>query len=372
MRLGITLIVCLLLLGSCREAYQPPVVLAQSNLLVVDGFLDGSDGSCTVVLSRSQDVSDSKGPTMEKKAIVQLENSEGNVYTLKEISDGNYSVSNVTTNAQIKYRLSIKTETGKSYQSDYVEIKNTPPIHNVTWKATDQGIQFYVSTHDAEKKSIYYQYRFVETWEYVAAYPSSYEFQGGVPVPRFHDIYRCYATALSSKISIATSAKLSEDVISNFPFYLLSRPSEKYLIRYSILVKQNVLTSEAYNYWQQLQKNTEKIGTLFDPQPSQVLSNIQNVDNKDEPVLGYFNAGITTEKRIFLSLSELPPGWYFRDTPCRADTVLNADLGHHLTDILISGLYKGNDLNPFGYLYTSATCGDCRAAGGTLTKPDFW
>ena len=372
MRQGIALLFFLLLLSGCREAYQPPVVLAQSNLLVVDGFLDGTDGSCTVVLSRSQNVSDSKSSPIEKKATVHLEDSEGKVYTLKEANNGNYSVSNVTIDTHIKYRLNIKTEAGKSYQSDYVEIKSTPPIDNVTWKATDQGIQFYVSTHDDEKKSIYYQYRFVETWAYVAPFPSNYEFQNGVPVPRFNDIYHCWATGPSSKISIATSVKLSDDVISNFPFYIIPKPSEKYLIRYSILVKQNVLTSEAYNYWQQLQKNTEKIGTLFDPQPSQIVSNVQNVDDVNEPVLGYFNAGLTTEKRIFISLSELPQGWFFRDTQCRADTVLNADLGRHLGDILIGGLYRGSDLNPYGYLYTSATCGDCRASGGTLTKPDFW
>jgi len=372
MKPGIILIFYLLLSGSCREPYQPPAVLAQSNLLVVDAFLDGGDGSCTVVLSRSQDVSDTKTPLMEKKANVQLEDSGGSVYTLTEMSDGHYAVSNITINTQMRYRLNIKTEAGKNYQSDYVEIKNTPPIDDVTWKATDQGIQFYVSTHDDKKQSIYYQYRFIETWEYVAAFPSNYEFKNGVPVPRFTDIYRCWSTAPSSNISIATSAKLSEDLISNFPFYLLARPSQKYLIRYSVLVKQNVLTVEAYYYWQQLQKNTEKIGTLFDPQPSQVLSNIQNLNDTNEPVLGYFNAGITTEKRIFVSFSELPRGWYFSDTQCRTDTALNAELASHLTDILIGGLYKGSDLNPYGYLYTSTTCGDCRSAGGTTTKPDFW
>jgi hypothetical protein len=371
MRPRITLLFCLLL-SSCREPYQPVTILAQSNLLVVDAFLNATDGSCNVALSRSQNVSDTKTPPKEKKATIQLEDSRGNVYTLKETSEGNYGVSNINIDTQLKYQLRIKTESGKSYQSDYVEIKSTPPIDDVTWKATDQGIQFYVSTHDDEKKSIYYQYRVVETWEYVAAFPSNYEFQNGVPVPRSNNIYRCWATAPSSAISIATSVKLNEDVISNFPFYLLARPSEKYLIRYSILVKQNVLTVEAYNYWQQLQKNTEKIGTLFDPQPSQVLSNVQNVSNPEEPVLGYFNTGITTEKRIFVNFSELPRDWYFRDTPCRADTVLNADLGRHLSDILIGGLYKGSDLNPYGYSYTSFTCGDCRAAGGTTTKPDFW
>jgi len=370
MKLGITLPFCFLL-GSCREAYQPPVILAQSNLLVIDAFLDGSDESCTVVLSRSQDVSDSNTPPKEKGANVQLIDSQGTAYTLKEISDGNYNVSNITIDTQLKYQLTIQTEAGKSYQSDYVEIKNTPPIDSVTWQATGRGIQFYVNTHDDEKKSIYYQYRFVETWAYTSAYPSNFEVIDGVAVVRTDDIYHCWSTAPSTAISIATSAKLSNDVISNFPFYLIPKPSKKYLIRYSILVKQNVLTSEAYRYWQQLQKNTEKIGTLFDPQPSQTKSNIQNVDNKDEPVLGYFNAGITTEQRIFISFSELPPGWFFTDMECPLDTVLNASLGHTAGDILVYALY-GNGTRPFGYLYTTAACGDCRLAGGTTTKPDFW
>jgi hypothetical protein len=243
MRPGIIIIFCLVLLGSCREPYQPPVILAQSDLLVVDGFLDGSDKSCSVILSRSQNVSDSNGPTMEKNATVQLEDSEGTLYPLMEVSPGNYSVSNVTIDSQLKYRLDIKTEAGKSYVSDFVEIKNTPPIDTVTWKALEPGLQFYVSTHDDSKKSIYYQYRFVETWEYVAPYPSNYEVINGVAVPRIDEIYRCWSTSNSSQISITTSAKLSEDVISNFPFYMISRPSQKYLIRYSILVKQNVLTA---------------------------------------------------------------------------------------------------------------------------------
>src|SRR5438045_1809987 len=143
-----------LLFSSCRDPYQPPVVSAQSKLLVVDGFLDGADSVCTVVLSRSQDVSDSKEPPMEKNANLKLEDSDGKVYILKEIGDGNYSVSKVNIDTQLKFRLNIKTAAGKSYLSDYVEIKKTPPIDSVTWKATDQGIQFYVSTHDEVKKSI--------------------------------------------------------------------------------------------------------------------------------------------------------------------------------------------------------------------------
>jgi len=362
----------LTLLISCREPYQPPTISAQSNLLVVDAFLDGTERTCTVVLSRSQDVSDTKAKRMEKNANVQLVDSEGTGYDLKETSDGKYSVSNVTIDTRIKYQLRLKTEGGKSYQSDFVEIKYTPPIDNVTWEANDRGLQFYVSTHDDEKKSIYYQYRFVETWAYVAPLLSSYEVKNEIAVPRVSDIYHCWSTAASSNISIATSVKLSEDIISNFPFYLLARPSEKYLIRYSILVKQNTLTVEAYNYWQQLQRNTEKLGTLFDPQPSQIQSNVQNIDNEDEPVLGYFNAGITTEKRIFVDFSELPKDWYFSKTQCHLDTVRNEALGG-FQGFLIYPLYKGNSTSPYGYLYTNSICADCRASGGgTTATPDFW
>jgi hypothetical protein len=377
MRPGVILIFFLILLAGCREPYQPPTILAQSNLMVVDAFLDGTNATCTVVLSRSQNVSDSETKPMEKKATVQLEDSDGNVYVFKETSDGNYNVSGITIDTQMKYKLKIKTEAGKSYASDLVEIKNTPPIDSVTWKATEPGLQFYISTHDDEKKSIYYQYRFVETWEYVAPLYSAWEIVNGVAVPRSNDIYHCWSTAPSTEISIATSVKLSEDVISNFPFYLIAKPSEKYLIRYSILVKQNVLTVEAYNYWQQLRKDTEKIGTLFDPQPSQILSNVQNVDNADEPVLGYFNAGMTTEKRIFVSGYDMPRGWFFSPDggKCQADSqgdTIKVGALRGFSGLLINGLYDGGT-SPYAFIFTpTLSCADCRTAGGTTTKPDFW
>src|SRR5258708_3034890 len=104
MRAGIVSIFFLLLLiSSCRDPYQPPVIAGQSNLLVVDGFLDGGDSSCMVVLSRSQNLSDSEEPLMEKNANVQLEDDAGNRYSLLEISGGNYSLSNLNLDLQKKY-----------------------------------------------------------------------------------------------------------------------------------------------------------------------------------------------------------------------------------------------------------------------------
>jgi len=377
MILRLALLFFLTVLISCREPYQPPASDDQSNLLVVDAFLDGTKNSCTVVLSRSQSVLAKETKPMEKAANVQLEDSKGRIYTLNEIRDGIYNVSNVIIDTQMKYQLRLKTQGGKSYQSDFVEIKYTPPIDNVTWEANDHGLQFYVSTHDDDKKSLYYQYRFVETWEYVAPLYSAFEIKNGIAVPRKDNIYRCWATDSSTSISVATSVKLNADIISNFPFYLIVKPSQKYLIRYSILVKQNVLTVEAYNYWKQLQKNTEKLGTLFDPQPSQILGNVRNVDNADEPVLGYFNAGITTEKRIFVNSTELPSDFFFSgDDKCQAnsdrDTIKASDL-NGFSGFLIRGIY-GSSPTPDKFIYSpTITCVDCRQSGsGTNKMPEFW
>src|SRR5258708_4020643 len=374
MRGGIVSIFFLLLLiSSCRDPYQPPVIAGQSNLLVVDGFLDGGDSSCMVVLSRSQNLSDSEEPLMEKNANVQLEDDAGNRYSLLEISGGNYSLSNLNVDLQKRYRLSIKTESGNSYLSDYVEIKRTPPIDSVTWKATNQGIQFYVSTHDDEKKSIYYQFRYVETWEHTSAFQSVFKYQSGAAVLRTEDIYHCWTTMPSTKISIATSAKLNDDIISQYPLTLIPKYSEKYLIRYSILVKQNVLTNEAYNYWQQLQKNTEKLGTLFDPQPSQIVSNIQNVNNSAEPVLGYFSAGMSTEKRIFVEFRELPDGFGFLDDHgCKLDTILLADLSTHGGFGELACTVTLGRIILIVYSPSTSECVDCRDSGGLNMKPGFW
>src|SRR6478609_7874129 len=125
MRTPLILIFFLIILGNCREPYQPPVAKAQSNLLVVDAFLDGTEKSCTVVLSRSQDISDTDTVTMERNAKIQLADSKGDIYVLTEMKDGNYSVSNVTIDTQMKYQLRIQTKE-KKYQSNFVDIKKKP------------------------------------------------------------------------------------------------------------------------------------------------------------------------------------------------------------------------------------------------------
>ena len=53
-----------------------------------------------------------------------------------------------------------------------------------------------------------------------------------------------------------------------------------------MLVNQYALTREAHEYWTLKKNNSESLGGLFDPLPSQAASNFRCVSHPDEPVFG--------------------------------------------------------------------------------------
>src|SRR5262249_19773162 len=67
----------------------------------------------------------------------------------------------------------------------------------------------------------------------------------------------------------------------------IAHGSDRLRVRYSINVRQHVLTEDHYNYLALMEKNTRQNGTFFDPMPAQLRSNIHNVTNTDEIVVGY-------------------------------------------------------------------------------------
>ena len=121
------------------------------------------------------------------------------------------------------------------------------------------------------------------------------------------------------------SEKLENDVIYLNPIAFIPGDSEKLMTKYSVMVKQYALTKEAFDFWQTLKKNTESLGSIFDAQPSQLTGNIKNVNNPEEPVLGYISAGTVQQKRIFIAKAELPNWKTKYPYSCTADTVRNDD-----------------------------------------------
>jgi len=362
----------------CIESYPPPIINDEVNFLVIDGSVNTEDGSALVKLSHAIPLSSNEPFPPELNATVRLEDNDGNMYSLIETFGGNYEQSNLTLNDSKEYRLYVRTSNNTEYLSDFITIKQTPPIDSVNWapSRTLEGIDIFVNTHDDSKNTRYYQWTFEETFQYEAPYYTFLKHQNGdiIPIPNAEQTFTCWRTLPSQKILIGSSEKLSQDIIYNFPLTFIPKGSQKAIIKYSILVKQKALTREAYDYWLNLQKTTENLGGLFDPQPGQVTGNIHNITNPNAPALGYFDVGAAQETRFFVDANDLPEDLrtYKSLGFCIKDTVLVADLsGLTSTDIIVDALY-GNSTAPYGYTYSNSSCTDCRNQGGVSIKPSFW
>jgi len=363
----------------CVEPYFPPDTGENVSIVVVDGFINATEGSATVRLTRAVPLTAQDEYPAEKGADVTIRSENGDSYSLVEGDSGRYSVHGLTVDPSTRYQLSIRT--GKrEFISDYITVMQTPAIDSVTWRPEEDGVTFLVNTHDDTKSSHYYNWNYIETWEYNAPLPSYYtNVNGFVYVRKPQDmLYTCYSTVPSTKIVVGSTVRLSEDVVRDFPLTYIKSGSSRISIIYSILVRQRVIDQTEYEFLQDLQRVTESVGGLFDSQPYEILGNIHSTD-PSVPVLGFFSAGFVQEERVFLRRQDLPDHllkWPY--STCRQDTVcsiLRPDL-RCVIDLasLPDNSYLVADLNPNfpGYTVTSKACADCRVQGGVPTKPDFW
>ena len=193
------------------------------------------------------------------------------------------------------------------------------------------------------------------------------------------ELYNCWKTNPINNFYVATTEKLTQDVVYDFPLYQIPQASIKLLIGYSVLLKQYALTAEGYQYWSSIKLNSEELGGLFDPMPSQSISNFRCLSTPSKPVIGYFGATSLATKRIFFTRQEIkgpstlygPSGY----EDCSGFYIALEDMNStNLEGLLIyDAVY--NPLEPFelqGYGTSPKECLDCRFKGGVLKKPDYW
>ncbi|MDO3628378.1 DUF4249 domain-containing protein [Mucilaginibacter sp. BT774] len=385
---NILAITCLaLLIITCKKPFTPVLNQSDKRYLVIEGIISGND-STFIKLSRSKNIDTLRTIVAENNAQVTIENDAGGSFPLAEIRSGTYAVGPLNLDNSHKYRLRVKTSDAKEYLSDFVPLKNAPPIDSVGFNAKSSGVQIYVNAHDDANATRYYRWDFTETWQFHSEYPSGY-YSNGIDSIKARtvsqQVYNCFGSDSSTSVLIASTTKLNKDIVSEAPMTFISGSAEKVETKYSILVKQYALTSDAYEFWETLQKNTEKLGSIFDVLPSETQSNFHCVSNPGELVVGYLSAGNVSQKRIFITASQLPH--YTTDYPygCQLDTAwLNPPRsGSYLENILIpasspygivNALYL-QPANPFGlpsaYNFSTKLCVDCTLRG-KRTPPSYW
>jgi hypothetical protein len=155
-----------------------------------------------------------------------------------------------------------------------------------------------------------------------------------------------------------------------FSFVPNIQMEQKLLHKYSVLVRQYSIGETAFHYWNELKKTSQEQGWLFDRQPALLSSNISNVNDEEEIVLGFFSMSGVTERRGF---AEKPEGldlsmyeWYcFPVSKGPSGPVAQEDLPMYYARAWKNGEASFAEVNKH--------CVDCREyKNSTHVKPEYW
>lgn len=364
-----------LLLFGCKDPFVADVKLLTSNFLVVEGYINvGADAVTTIRVSRTVPINSTQEyAQVEEGAVIQIQDDHDEFYDLSEGEGGVYSSEPLSLPLDRQYRIRIETSDGKRFYSEYSTPIQSPAIDSVYWTRDAEGVTIKVDTHDPGQSTLFYQWNYEEDWETKSPYFSFYRFSNGDFFPREDDeitaMHLCWKRAKPLKLITQSVAGLSVETVSQ-TLTKIQAGSDRLSEKYSILVQQHALSLDHYNYFQVMNKNTNQVGTFYDPQPSQLLGNISR-ENSSEPVVGYIGAYTTSSERINIRKSDVSL-WGF-DLGCEQVAVLMSNPDSVAKYFVEQGLLPLTvDEDRINMFAANPVCGDCRARGGNNDKPDFW
>lgn len=363
--------------SGCKEPFQAEIN-EKIAAIAVDGSLIKGREKQTVVITRSSPLNDivySPITDCQVKVVDEYENE----FHFAEEADGEYNA--VIDDNQLvynrKYKLVFSTPDGNTYESDFEIIMETAPVDSIypaletLFNSSEQRdediVQFYLDLKAPETGARYYRWDLTETYEIHSYYYINYIFDGDtvIATPNIRDsVYYCWITSEINELYSSNTVNLVINEKKKIPLNNELAASRKFAVRYSLLTEQYALNEKAYDYWNQKKIEIQESGGLYTTQPGQSTSNIVNINNSDEKVLGYFWVSSLSVKRIFLKENY---GYRKPYGLCELDTFVIDTTYQGPFPVYITG-----DIS-LGPLFTAGPeCFDCTRVGGSLDKPEFW
>lgn len=376
----------IMLMSACVEEYYPGADDVYTGLLVINAQISNSPGKQTIQISRSDGL---LYPEFipESNCVVEVEDEMGAVLSFSEANPGYYQGEAPASFMRIgaSYMLRVLTSNGNVYVSDYSELKPPTGIDRVyyeqeSYSTSDpsvniEGIQFYIDFEIDSDSSEFMRWEMVETYEFhnpdYAGYIYGYD-RRLKPIPDSLSDRKCWITGNVNEIFTMDVANISGSEYTYMPLHFVSNETQRLSYGYSLLVRQHSIDEAAFWYWDELKKNSREGSGLYDRLPSITPSNISNVNNPEENILGYFTVSGVSEHRLFVKdveglnkydvlfcfpLPEMPRLRYllYVDLPIYASRANEPDTGNER----------------FGE--TEQKCLDCRIRKGSAgDPPEFW
>ena len=394
-------LVCLMaiLLGGCVYDFTPDAEDLQGiekPLVVIEGDIIVGGETRVVLKSTSPVLSGvEQEPIFYNGSTVWVESESGEMY-MGGATDDNYassskweSVSFVIDTRSLdmggKYRLCVSVPDRGEYHSAFKSVCVSPQIDTVTYNiASDRSsVEFEISTHNSQPQPLYCRWQYEDNWESNAAltpYVKAIQERDSIIIEDIDEaeqkqMTRCYSQGTSTGIFIASTEKLSQNVISRERLHTVGANDRRISSMYCITITQTAMDKEAFKYWEGVKASVSGTGGLFAPMPNEVRGNIVSATYPHEKVLGYVNVSTASVKRVFFSSTELQ--LYKRNC---SDAVYPMEeegekvwLGLYLSSmrpVRYEFDEKGRPIKNQVY-WTSEECVDCRTFSNG-SRPDFW
>lgn len=371
-----------MILTTCEEYFTPALDPKYEHVLVVEGEITNFPGPYTIKLSSSVSFQNRQVVPLSGY-FVEVEDDQGNSEVLTETSAGVYttSVDGLQGIAGRHYRIKIVSNDGREYASGFEELKTPPVIDTVFAKVeyvSDDnipfdlaGYRFYVNTFTPLDEETYYFWKLNATYKYSADLIIRWMYDGELhPYTNSDSLRYCWLTKKIFEYFLFDNQNLNTTTVNDFPLHFVPVDVRDLSIRYSLLTTQYNISKEAYRFWHSVKDQNDNIDDLYSKQPFQIRGNIFNINNPDEPVLGYFMVAGKSEKRIFVDRPQYPV--IMRYGECK---LVEQDYRNFGT-IFLSAPAQWPEFatidNDGRWAYPPQVCLDCREKGGTIEKPDFW
>lgn len=276
----------------------------------IDGFITTNDPPYTIRIRESaQYVAGGDGAQQPiSNATVRVIDGDGNVLNFQEDAPGFYLSTDLSYRGQIGQTYTLEAEiNGALYRSE-AELMPTPlPVDSVKFTVEKEEylnnnnviqerevVKVYANTTLSDqaqylKWNVLGEYQFVEVTS-----------QSNLSA----DI--CY---IREQINFDNISIFDGSEYKNQPLYnqevVTKNIDYRFAYRYCFHVYQTSISERAYEFWEGVKNEITRTGNIFEIPPAKIKSNIYNVNDETEEVLGLFSAYSSDTLRVFVPFGDV-------------------------------------------------------------------
>lgn len=376
----IMLLMVTVAVSSCVYPFEPELDKSAGRNLVIEGDL--LIGSFSYIRLSYMSYLDEDLAEWDVKAEVRAEDEKGNMYNGKKVDSNLYLISLNLADPSSRFRLYVVLDDGREYASEWAEARRAPVVDEITHEldATTNQVRFNITLHSDDGEQ-YFRWFFDEDWEYESLYDAKYWYSidtsdpddNGTMIkygPREGTHY-CWMNQQSTGLYFTTTRDLESNKVQEKNFYRVAAQTQRMSSLYSMNVRVESTTEDCYDYWKNVRTNSENLGDLFSPIPSEMRGNIYNLSDPDETVLGFVNVSTVAEKRVFVDNKKT--GYYIKKTYIPEDDWMIEVPTNEWRRYYIYKQYLPVSKGEGSIFYWAPKrCVDCRLQGGTKNRPVFW